>query len=721
MITDTQDRDNPQSGQDRFKFILSKLRDVTVDNNIAKSCCPAHKDKSPSLEIILRPNDKISVKCFVGCDYKDILANIDLTPAFLYPPQQQKVAQFSKDTPLKPRIVKTYFYKKANGQPAFEIVRFEPKDFRGRKDSSQKNWSLKSVQRVPYNLPRVIKNIRNNAPIIFVEGEKDADNGNEIGLTCTTVAGGCGKWREEYAKWFKDADIIFIPDRDRPGIKGMLRIAKKLKNIAKRIRILHLPVKHKGDLSDWIEEDGDKDKLGDLITLDSIFLDEALMVDKLNKKHAVIMVQGKFVVMNEEYDPTMKRNDITFSSKNHFSDRYENHSAKITKFKQDKEAERKRGQIVFNEKLTIKSKGQIWIKSPHRRQYHGFCFNPQEEKEIEGFYNLWRGFAVKAKEGDCSLYYQHIKEVIAQGDETIYNYVLNWMADAVQNITKRTGVAIIFRGGSRAGKGLTIRLFAELFGQHFLHVTEAQQIVGNFNAHLKDCLILFADEAFYAGDKQHEATLKALITEQTRMIEYKGKDAVVLPNYTRLFMASNKEWVAPLEKDDARFFILDVSDSKTGNKKYFDAILDQMNNQKGKEALLYDLQNRDISKININDYPITQAILDNKLESLDSIGQWVFYILSSGELKNLGFSNSIFELYEKYKDFCGKQRPASYNAWQREMRKFFPGLERVQKTGESGRYYQFQSLGICREYFENRLHAKIEWDEEEGEETQFEN
>jgi len=32
-------------------------------------------------------------------------------------------------------------------------------------------------------------------------------------------------------------------------------------------------------------------------------------------------------------------------------------------------------------------------------------------------------------------------------------------------------------------------------------------LVGNFNAHLIDCVLLFADEAFWAGDKQGENTL----------------------------------------------------------------------------------------------------------------------------------------------------------------------------------------------------------------------
>lgn len=704
MLTSKNQENNHQSVLERFNFILSKLTVSSNENNIAKCRCPAHKDKSPSLEVKIQPHEKISVKCFVGCDYKSILGAIDLEPAFLYPPEQQKTGANFKVISSKPRISKIYYYQYANGHPAHETVRFEPKDFRHRKNASQKKWSLKGVKKVPYNLPTVIKNIKKEQPIIFIEGEKDADNGNKLGFICTTVPGGNGKWRDEYGEYFKGADIICIPDRDEPGIKGMFRIAKKLNKVAKRVRILQLPGKHKGDLSDWIEEGGDSEQLWSLIGLESLFLDEALLVNRLNKRHAVIMVQGKFVVINEDRNPALKRNEITLSSKNHFSDRYEHQPAKITKLKKDKKTDK------YVEKFSTKPKGQIWIKSPQRRQFDGFCFNPQEPEEIDGFYNLWRGFAVKPKEGDCSLYYQHISEVIAQGNLEICDYILDWMADAVQNITERPGVTMVLRGGSGAGKGATIELFGRLFGQHFLPVSDSKHIVGHFNAHLKDCLILFADEAFYAGDVKHESIIKTLITSPTRMVEYKGKDVVILPNYTRLMMASNKAWVAPLEMDDRRFFILDVADKKVKDHEYFDALFKQMTKAKGSEALLYDLLHRDISKRNIKDYPITQAILDNKLESLDSVGQWIFYVLSNAELEYLGRSKNIFEIYETYVESCGKQRPASYNAWQRQMRKFFPSLKRIQKVGESKRYYDFPELEICREQFEARLYSKIDWD-----------
>jgi hypothetical protein len=95
---------------------------------------------------------------------------------------------------------------------------------------------------------------------------------------------------------------------------------------------------------------------------------------------------------------------------------------------------------------------------------------------------------------------------------------------------------------------------------------------GNFNAHLLDTLLVFADESFWAGDKQGESVLKALITEPVVMIERKGVDPCPASNRLKLIMASNAEWVVPATADERRFFVLDMSSVRTGDRTYFRAL-----------------------------------------------------------------------------------------------------------------------------------------------------
>ena len=85
----------------------------------------------------------------------------------------------------------------------------------------------------------------------------------------------------------------------------------------------------------------------------------------------------------------------------------------------------------------------------------------------------------------------------------------------------RGEVALVFRGKEGVGKGIVGRLFCRLLGQHGMQIVDATHFVGRFNAHLRDRIVLFADEAFFAGDKQNEGVLKGLITEPYLAIEGK--------------------------------------------------------------------------------------------------------------------------------------------------------------------------------------------------------
>ena len=143
-------------------------------------------------------------------------------------------------------------------------------------------------------------------------------------------------------------------------------------------------------------------------------------------------------------------------------------------------------------------------------------------RQIEGYYNLWRGFAVKPRPGDWSLLRGHFRDNVCRGDQKLFDYVLAWMANGVQHPGRSGEVALVLRGEQGVGKGIAAREYGALFGQHFIHVSQARHLFGNFNGHLQDAVVVFADEAFGTQDKEAEAVLKALITEPTITIERKS-------------------------------------------------------------------------------------------------------------------------------------------------------------------------------------------------------
>ena len=114
-----------------------------------------------------------------------------------------------------------------------------------------------------------------------------------------------------------------------------------------------------------------------------------------------------------------------------------------------------------------------------------------------------------------------------------------------------TGLVIM--GSQGTGKGKFIKSFGELFRQHFVHLDNLDRLLGNFNFHLKNAVLVYADEAIWGGNKKEVGKLKAMVTEEYAMIEPKGKDPIPVRNFRHFILSSNEEWPVHLDPDDHRF------------------------------------------------------------------------------------------------------------------------------------------------------------------------
>jgi hypothetical protein len=254
-----------------------------------------------------------------------------------------------------------------------------------------------------------------------------------------------------------------------------------------------------------------------------------------------------------------------------------------------------------------KGQGEAYLGHYARRQFDTITFAPGQ-KLGRKVYNLWQeGFAYQPTEGDCSLYLEHIRENICSGNQELYEWVVNWLAYAVQRPGEQGHTAIALRGEKGTGKNFFADKFGKLWGNHYFAVSEPEHVIGRFNSHLRECCVLFANEAFFAGDPRHEQILKTLITDELLPIEQKFQDLVTCRNYLHLIISSNADWFLPTSMDERRFCVLDVSDAHRGDKPYFKAIEDQLD-AGGYEALLWTLLHRDLKNFSPRTAPRTSGL-----------------------------------------------------------------------------------------------------------------
>ena len=161
-------------------------------------------------------------------------------------------------------IVAEYDYCDETGDLLFQVVRFEPKDFRQRRPlgGGKWAWEIRGVARVPYRLPGLIAGVKEGRTIYITEGEKAADSLTVLGVATTCSPHGAGKWRDEYSAYLKDADVVILPDNDKPGEQHAAMVANSLRGVAKRVRLLRLAgIPSGGDVYDWLEAGGNADEL----------------------------------------------------------------------------------------------------------------------------------------------------------------------------------------------------------------------------------------------------------------------------------------------------------------------------------------------------------------------------------------------------------------------------------------------------------------------------
>ena len=276
-----------------------------------------------------------------------------------------------------------------------------------------------------------------------------------------------------------------------------------------------------------------------------------------------------------------------------------------------------------------KSEAEWWSNHRKRRTYlDGVTFDPTG-RAPDTFWNLWTGFGVEPAPGDWSLLREHVQTVICRGDAGQLDYLLNWAARMFQHPTEPGHVAIVIRGKKGAGKGIYLSALARAFGGHAIHIHDLEHLAGRFNAHLRDCVFLFADEAFFAADRKHEGALKGLITEQTLPIEGKGQNLVSAKNMLHIAMASNNDWVVPASHDERRYAIFDALDNKLGDRKYFKAIAEQLE-AGGLAGMIHDLLRLDIANFEVRDFPDTDGLVEQKMHSLDTLDRWWLAVLERG-------------------------------------------------------------------------------------------
>jgi hypothetical protein len=324
--------------------------------------------------------------------------------------------------------------------------------------------------------------------------------------------------------------------------------------------------------------------------------------------------------------------------------------------------------------------------------------------------NLWRGFGVEPKPGDWSLIESHMLEVLSNGDKEFFLYLKRWTAWKLQNADQRPEVALVIKGKKGAGKGVFAVILLSIFGAHGLQVFNPDHVTGKHNLHLQNRLFLHADEAVWAGNKQAERTLKGMVTEQFQMIEPKGVDAFQWLNRLGIFLTANEKWVVPASPDERRYAVQIASSKYLKDKEYFNRLFAQINDG-GAAAMLHDMLAMDLDGWHPRqDVPQNEALIEQKIRSLDGLEGWAMAKLSVAQLPNPFAKNprqsKAEDLLEDAKAFSIQNRFLNETEFGRFLKE---ELGCQHKSDGRKRSWVFPPLPLARRAWEAKLGGSCAW------------
>lgn len=459
----------------------------------------------------------------------------------------------------------------------------------------------------------------------------------------------------------------------------------------------------------WIEEvlrSSPEDDFGDAPEMPRSMGDLALA--RMNRNHFTVLHGGKYLVGRERNHPTLGHVEVEWFSAGAVSAHFDSRTVEVEDGKQ-------------------KPLGSWWVKHPRRRQYEGVVFDPSPERTHTSLYNLWRGWAVEPKAGDWSLMKRLLKDVLCRGDAESFDYVLRWAAFMVRKPDVPAEVALVFKGSKGAGKGTFARALKSLAGMHGKQVAQSEHFVGRFNEHLMDCILLFVDEGYWAGDPKAAGALKNLITEPVLSFEPKGRPIVSGPNMLHVVIASNEDWIVPASADERRFavFEADAEARKRLPPDFFDALNAQMAGG-GLAAMLHELQNLDLGDWHPRmAIPNTQALIEQKVQAFrrEPLSFWWFRTLEAGgndlSLNENDWKKRHVDIVPRQKEDIVAEVCAVAKAMNRTgqfskkaVAQFLKsvGVDVTAKDRHGVRVWRVPALAEARVAFERHVGGSLEWD-----------
>lgn len=493
------------------------------------------------------------------------------------------------------------------------------------------------------------------APLIITEGELKAAKACKEGFP-TIGLGGVDSFAAKRMGivWLKSLDfpnwvgrhvyICFDSDmRSNPNVLGALeRLAEELERRGAHPYVVILPE---------LEGPGTKIGLDDFLVHEHGGPDEfaALLseAEPLGLSRALFHLNERYVYVA---DPGLIVNDKTNAK----------HSPGA--FKEHVEAPAVFIAREFDQQGNLRTKttsaAAAWIKWPLRRAVDKLTYAPGKDKFLNNgvtMYNMWQGWGVEPREGDCSLFLDLVDHLFTGAEPGAKEWFLKWCAYPLQYPgVKLFSDVLIYGRKHGTGKSLIGYTLGRIYGKNFTEIRQ-KNLHENHNEWAENKQFVMGDDITGSNRREDNDLLKNLVTQREIRLNPKYIPSYTVPDVINYFFTANNPDTFFMDDDDRRHFIHEVKVGPLPEEFYveYDLWLDSG----GASALFHYLLQLDTSDFNPAARAFeTQAKKRMISDTQSDLGAWVRRLIEDPDSvlrvgnvklkKDLYSNRELLELYD---------------------------------------------------------------------------
>ncbi len=226
-----------------------------------------------------------------------------------------------------------------------------------------------------------------------------------------------------------------------------------------------------------------------------------------------------------------------------------------------------------------------WLTDPAMNTSTRFAFYPDPSKCPPTHFNEFKGWAFDRYTDAPAEACPELLEVILAlcgGEESARDYVLDYMAQIIQEPLVKTGVALCFGGQQGTGKDFVWDWFRKFILGDDITLMTAQpetDLFGSFTTRIKNRLLIKLEEGEGKTFHGNSDKFKSFITSPTTTYHPKGIDPTTINFPARFVITTNNFNAVKVEEEDRRFcFFKAVPHAHAQDRVWFGALATKIGN-----------------------------------------------------------------------------------------------------------------------------------------------